>query len=100
MFVKLTKVTHHEAIFLVRRLYLSYMLLTAFIREPLVKYVLLSLDDFNFDRQAQTYMSDIVSQGCRRLGLNFINVLCTAFTLADSKTVSCQSFLRFWDLRT
>jgi len=37
------------------------------------------------------------------LGLNFINVLRTAFTRADSKRVkkesSCQSFLCFRDLR-
>jgi len=37
-----------------------------------------------------------------QLGVDFTNILCTAFTLADPKsaknTVKPQSFLRFWDL--
>ncbi len=39
-----------------------------------------------------------------RSGINFINILCTAFALVDSKSVkntvkSPMSFLRFWDLQ-
>jgi len=56
-------------------------------------------DIFGFPDKLQVLAVSVIT----RSGVNFINVLCTAFALLDPKRVkntgkSPVSFLRFWDL--